>query len=167
MKFNSERDALPFFSRRLIAIAAFALCSGQALAVDPFTVKDIRVEGIQRTEAGTVFSYLPVRVGDTFNDEKAAAAQANFRQTTGEDVAVSTLRARGKTKAADKLAAQHAEQRRTAELQLGGLTPEAAASSCTLSSPPSTSARSALASAAQAAVESAARRRGVGGAAGG
>lgn len=37
-------------------------------------MKDIRVEGIQRTEAGTVFSYLPVRVGDIFNDEKAAAA---------------------------------------------------------------------------------------------
>ena len=74
MKFDSERNALPLFSRRLIAIAAFALCSGQALAVEPFTVKDIRVEGIQRTEAGTVFSYLPVRVGDTFNDEKAATA---------------------------------------------------------------------------------------------
>ncbi|MFX5714088.1 POTRA domain-containing protein, partial [Acinetobacter baumannii] len=42
--------------------------------ITPFVVKDIRVEGIQRTEAGTVFSYLPVRVGDTFNDEKATAA---------------------------------------------------------------------------------------------
>ncbi|HEY6094441.1 MAG TPA: outer membrane protein assembly factor BamA [Gallionellaceae bacterium] len=37
-------------------------------------MKDIRVEGIQRTEAGTVFSYLPVKVGDTLNDEQAAAA---------------------------------------------------------------------------------------------
>ncbi len=44
------------------------------MAIEPFVVKDIRVEGIQRTEAGTVFSYLPVQVGDTFNDEKAAAA---------------------------------------------------------------------------------------------
>lgn len=44
------------------------------MAIAPFTVKDIRVEGIQRTEAGTVFSYLPVRVGDTFTDDKAAAA---------------------------------------------------------------------------------------------
>ena len=43
-----------------------------ALAFEPFAVKDIRVEGIQRTEAGTVFSYLPVKVGDTLNDEKAA-----------------------------------------------------------------------------------------------
>ena len=42
--------------------------------VAPFKVTDIRVEGLQRTEAGTVFSYLPVRVGDTFSEEKAAAA---------------------------------------------------------------------------------------------
>jgi outer membrane protein insertion porin family len=62
------------FRRRTIAAAVFALCAGHALAVDPFTVKDIRLEGIQRTEAGTVFSYLPVRVGETFNDEKGAAA---------------------------------------------------------------------------------------------
>ena len=45
-----------------------------AWAITPFTVKDIRVEGIQRTEAGTVFSYLPVKVGDTMDDEKAKAA---------------------------------------------------------------------------------------------
>jgi len=45
-----------------------------AWAITPFTVKDIRVEGIQRTEAGTVFSYLPVKVGDTMNDEQATVA---------------------------------------------------------------------------------------------
>ena len=45
-----------------------------AWAITPFTVTDIRVEGIQRTEAGTVFSYLPVKVGDTMNDEQAAVA---------------------------------------------------------------------------------------------
>ncbi|MCX7897906.1 MAG: outer membrane protein assembly factor BamA [Rhodocyclaceae bacterium] len=45
-----------------------------AAAFTPFVVRDIRVEGIQRTEAGTVFSYLPVRVGETFNEEKAANA---------------------------------------------------------------------------------------------
>ncbi|MEO0314811.1 MAG: outer membrane protein assembly factor BamA [Pseudomonadota bacterium] len=73
MTFHSKRKLLPFVPR-LIAAAAFSICTGQALALDPFTVTDIRVEGIQRTEAGTVFSYLPVRVGDTFNDEKAAAA---------------------------------------------------------------------------------------------
>ncbi|HEY6239907.1 MAG TPA: outer membrane protein assembly factor BamA [Burkholderiales bacterium] len=43
-------------------------------ALEPFVVKDIRVEGIQRIEAGTVFNYLPVKVGDTMTDEKAAGA---------------------------------------------------------------------------------------------
>ncbi len=40
-------------------------------AADPFVIKDIRVEGLQRTEPGTVFSYLPLKVGDTFSDDKA------------------------------------------------------------------------------------------------
>ena len=43
-------------------------------AITPFKIKDIRVEGIQRTEAGTVFSYLPVKVGETMDDTQAAAA---------------------------------------------------------------------------------------------
>ena len=74
MKLHSARFALPSFRRSLIGAAVLAFCSGQALAVQPFTVKDIRVEGIQRTEAGTVFAYLPVRVGETFSDEKSVAA---------------------------------------------------------------------------------------------
>ncbi|MCE2859592.1 MAG: outer membrane protein assembly factor BamA [Oxalobacteraceae bacterium] len=73
MTLHFKRNPLSFLSN-LIAAAALSMCMGQALALDPFTVTDIRVEGIQRTEAGTVFSYLPVRVGDTFNDEKAAVA---------------------------------------------------------------------------------------------
>jgi len=48
------------------------LAAAPAAAIEPFVIKDIRVEGIQRTEAGTVFSYLPVKVGDTMTDEKAA-----------------------------------------------------------------------------------------------
>ncbi len=74
MKLHSERLAFPFFRRSLVAAAVLALCAGEALAVNPFVVKDIRVEGIQRTEAGTVFSYLPVRVGETFDDTKSVAA---------------------------------------------------------------------------------------------
>src|SRR4029079_6000930 len=45
-----------------------------AAALEPFVIKDIRVEGIQRTEAGTIFNYLPVKVGDTMTDERAAQA---------------------------------------------------------------------------------------------
>jgi outer membrane protein insertion porin family len=74
MNSQPDRFALPFIRRSMIGAAVLALCAGNALAVNPFVVKDIRVEGIQRTEAGTVFSYLPVRVGETFDDDKATAA---------------------------------------------------------------------------------------------
>jgi outer membrane protein insertion porin family len=54
-------------------VAAMALAAGlPALAIQPFVIKDIRVEGVQRTEAGTVFTYLPVKVGERIDDEKAA-----------------------------------------------------------------------------------------------
>ncbi|HEX5129389.1 MAG TPA: POTRA domain-containing protein, partial [Usitatibacter sp.] len=55
----------------LAVLLAFAL---PALAITPFTIRDIRVEGVQRTEAGTVFTYLPVKVGDRLDDERASAA---------------------------------------------------------------------------------------------
>jgi outer membrane protein insertion porin family len=58
---------------RLVAAAVMGL-SSVAWAADPFVIKDIRVEGLQRTEAGTVFNYLPLKVGDTFNDAKANEA---------------------------------------------------------------------------------------------
>jgi outer membrane protein insertion porin family len=45
-----------------------------AIAFDPFTVRDIRVEGVQRTDAGTVFNYLPIKVGDRVDNEKASDA---------------------------------------------------------------------------------------------
>lgn len=60
--------------KKPIAILVAALLASPAFAFDPFTITDIRVEGIQRTEAGTVFGYLPVKVGDTMTDEKASEA---------------------------------------------------------------------------------------------
>ena len=59
---------------RQILFVLGVLLTLNAYAFDPFVVKDIRIEGIQRTEAGTVFSYLPVKVGDTMTDDKAAQA---------------------------------------------------------------------------------------------
>ena len=60
--------------RQLICAVLAAVLSASAWAFDPFVVKDIRIEGIQRIEAGTVFNYLPVKVGETFNDDKATQA---------------------------------------------------------------------------------------------
>lgn len=59
---------------RHIPLLILGVYATSALALEPFVVKDIRVEGIQRTEAGTVFNYLPVKVGDTMDDDKATQA---------------------------------------------------------------------------------------------
>jgi len=57
--------------------------------VTPFVLKDIRVEGLQRSDAGTVFASLPFRIGDTYNDEKGAAAlRALFATGLFKDVRV-------------------------------------------------------------------------------
>jgi outer membrane protein insertion porin family len=59
-----------------VLASCLVVAAARAVAQDfaPFVVKDIRVEGLQRTEPGTVFSYLPVKVGETMNGEKARAA---------------------------------------------------------------------------------------------
>src|SRR5512143_1210124 len=75
--------------KKLISGLLCALFSAAAAAFQPFGVKDIRIEGIQRTEAGTVFSYLPVKVGDTMTDEKAAdAIKALFATGFFKDVRI-------------------------------------------------------------------------------
>ena len=74
MKLYPPRFAARALPRRLIALAVLALCTNQAFALDPFKVRDIRVEGIQRIEAGTVFNYLPVAVGETYSDAKGISA---------------------------------------------------------------------------------------------
>lgn len=60
--------------RAVVCSVAVGLVAQAALALEPFSVRDIRVEGLQRVEAGTIFASLPVRVGDTYSDEKAAAS---------------------------------------------------------------------------------------------
>jgi len=51
----------------LAALVLLVLFSFEALA-EPFQIADIRVEGLQRIAAGTVFNYLPVQVGDVADD---------------------------------------------------------------------------------------------------
>ena len=58
----------------LCVLIAAPLGSLSAWAIEPFKLKDIRVEGLQRIESGTVFASLPFRVGDMYNDESGAAA---------------------------------------------------------------------------------------------
>jgi len=58
----------------LVASLVASAVSCAAWAVEPFVVRDIRVEGVQRTEPGTIFSYLPIKVGDRVTDEKISDA---------------------------------------------------------------------------------------------
>lgn len=76
MHSSRSRIRLPSLRRTSsIAAAVFlALQSGWAWAVEPFALRDIRIEGLQRVEPGTVFGSLPFRIGDIYNDEKGAAA---------------------------------------------------------------------------------------------
>ena len=37
-----------------------------------FTIEDIRIEGLQRVSPGTVFNYLPVKVGDEFDQRQSS-----------------------------------------------------------------------------------------------
>ena len=77
-----------------LKIAALSFCiliASQAAAVEPFAVKDIRVEGLQRVEPGTVFATLPFRTGDTFTDDKGTAAiRALFALGLFKDVRLET-----------------------------------------------------------------------------
>ena len=52
--------------RLLTALAIF--CVTSAAWAEEFIIKDIRVEGLQRISAGTVFNYLPVKVGDELTE---------------------------------------------------------------------------------------------------
>ncbi|MDQ0568564.1 outer membrane protein insertion porin family [Variovorax paradoxus] len=51
-----------------------SMACAPAWAADPFTVKDIRLEGLQRVEPGTIFSTLGIRAGDTYSDDRGSAA---------------------------------------------------------------------------------------------
>ena len=51
-----------------------ALFNTAAYGFEPFVIKDIRLEGLQRISAGTVFNYLPVKVGDQIDDTLSSQA---------------------------------------------------------------------------------------------
>src|SRR5690606_12591049 len=83
-KFSFSKRALP-------ALLAALLIPSFASAFTPFVVRDIQVNGIQRVDAGTVFSYLPVRVGEQFTEVQASEAiQRLFSTGFFSDVKIDT-----------------------------------------------------------------------------
>jgi len=76
-------------NRRLLALALAAGFGAPALAqaAEPFTVSDIRVDGLQRITSGTVFTYLPVERGETLTDNKVGESiRALYKTGFFEDV---------------------------------------------------------------------------------
>lgn len=74
--------------RTTASLLLAALCPVAVVhAIDSFVVRDIRVEGLQRIAPGTVFNYLPVRVGDTLTESAGREAiQALFKTGFFQDV---------------------------------------------------------------------------------
>jgi outer membrane protein insertion porin family len=58
----------------LVASILLALSGGAVLAADDFVISDIRVDGLERISAGTVFTYLPVQKGDVLDRSRSAEA---------------------------------------------------------------------------------------------
>ena len=52
-----------------------------AYGLEPFVIKEIRLEGLQRISAGAVFNYLPIKVGDEITDELSAQAIRSLYKT--------------------------------------------------------------------------------------
>ena len=80
---------MAILTRLRIALAAFLLCAvvRTVAADDAFVVNDIRLEGLQRITAGTVFNYLPIKVGDTVDGTRTAGAvRALFKAGFFRDV---------------------------------------------------------------------------------
>ncbi|MGZ8256430.1 MAG: outer membrane protein assembly factor BamA, partial [Gallionella sp.] len=76
----------------LSALALLGVVSVAHAEIQPFVVQDIKVEGIQRTELGTVLSYLPIKVGDSMDDKQATKSiRALFATGFFKDVRLSSL----------------------------------------------------------------------------
>jgi hypothetical protein len=88
MHFSFASNPLRPVAAVVLAICALAV-SPAVRAAEPFTIADIRIEGLQRTDPGTVFASLPFRIGDTNSDDKGAAAlRALFATGLFKDVRI-------------------------------------------------------------------------------
>ncbi len=77
-----------FIVNKLLYILTISLLLlAQPQAAQEFVIQDIRVEGLERITPGTVFNYLPMKVGDTFDDSRSTeAVKALFKTGFFEDV---------------------------------------------------------------------------------
>ena len=84
---------------RLIIMALVVLCIFSVQAEEPFVVKDIRIEGLQKISEGALLNYLPINIGDTLDDIKIKESiravytsgffkNIEFRKDPSEDILI-------------------------------------------------------------------------------
>ncbi len=69
-----------FFIKRLLLVCILAVISFPVMA-EKFRLQDIQIEGLERIEAGTVFTYLPVKVGDEVDERNTAKIARDLYQS--------------------------------------------------------------------------------------
>lgn len=73
----------------VLAVALSLAGVSSAFAIEPFAVRDIRVEGLQRVELGTFHTYLPLKVGEVVDDARIPAIiRALYRSGSFENIEV-------------------------------------------------------------------------------
>jgi outer membrane protein insertion porin family len=74
--------------RRIVTTLLLCMSAANAIAdVDPFVVRDMRVEGLQRISEGTVFNYLPINIGDTVDHVRISEAiRTLYTQALFDDI---------------------------------------------------------------------------------
>ena len=76
--------------RLITAALIFTLFVNSSFAADTFIVKDIKVTGLERISIGTVFNYLPIKVGDTVTQEEVSnSIRSLFKTGFFQDVKIS------------------------------------------------------------------------------
>jgi outer membrane protein insertion porin family len=87
----ASSNAMKMTSARAWRSLFVAMCcwASVALGVESFRVTDIRIEGLQRISAGTVFNALPIRVGDEIDAQRSAEAiRALFKTGFFKDISL-------------------------------------------------------------------------------
>ena len=67
--------------KRIAALILFASLSSTAVAMEPFVVSDIRIDGLHRISAGTVYTYLTINKGQPLTTDEAQSAIRALYQT--------------------------------------------------------------------------------------
>ncbi len=71
---SRRKLSIPGWRKFALTLLLCLSASSVVAAIDPFVVRDMRVEGLQRISEGTVFNYLPINIGDTVDHIRISEA---------------------------------------------------------------------------------------------